>query len=270
MIRVRCAALLALAARCAALSSEGFAISEGAKLWYGWSKPPTAQPPLVVCHGGPQVPSDYLFPLEALDRPVLFWDQLGCGRSDRPEAGDQRYGCVGAVHDLRNVLEANDLDDYHLYGQSWGGLLAFLHCVADGAPRSLTLSNTPASVPVVEAEAARLAEACGGVEAFLETHNYRGGAAGQKHIDAAYARAGDAWRGTAAIRGLEAKTFSAVRCPTYVLRGEHDFVTEPCVDPWRQIADVRVDELPGRSHHALLEDGDDYVARLAAFLDAHE
>ena len=132
----RCAALLALAARCAALSSEGFAISEGAKLWYGWSKPRTAQPPLVVCHGGPQGPSDYLFPLEALDRPVLFWDQLGCGRSDRPEAGDQRYGCVGAVHDLRNVLKANDLDDYHLYGQSWGGLLAFLHCVAGGSPRS--------------------------------------------------------------------------------------------------------------------------------------
>ncbi|KAH8071158.1 hypothetical protein JL721_4590 [Aureococcus anophagefferens] len=182
------------------------------------------------------VPSDYLFPLEALDRPVLFWDQLGCGRSDRPEAGDQRYGCVGAVHDLRNVLKANDVDDYHLYGQ----------------PRR------------------RGSRGLRRAEAFLDTHNYRGGAAGREHIDAAYARAGDAWRGTAAIRGLEAKTFSAVRCPTYVLRGEHDFVTEPCVDPWRNIADVRVDELPGRSHHALLEDGDDYVARLAAFLDALE
>ena len=45
----------------------------------GWSKPP-----LLVLHGGPGVPHDYLLPLGALaraGRSVVFYDQLGCGGS---------------------------------------------------------------------------------------------------------------------------------------------------------------------------------------------
>jgi hypothetical protein len=44
------------------------------------------------------LPSQYLYPLVELldDRPVVFFDQLGCGRSDEPEAlswyGTKRCG----------------------------------------------------------------------------------------------------------------------------------------------------------------------------------
>jgi hypothetical protein len=43
--------------------------------------------PIVVLHGGPSVPSDYLFPLVNYVpyRSLIFYDQLGCGRSDSPE-----------------------------------------------------------------------------------------------------------------------------------------------------------------------------------------
>ncbi len=43
--------------------------------------------PLLLLHGGPGAGHDYLEPLEALgsDRPVIFYDQLGCGRSEKPE-----------------------------------------------------------------------------------------------------------------------------------------------------------------------------------------
>ena len=43
--------------------------------------------PLVVLHGGPSVPSDYLYPLTAVVpyRTIIFYDQLGCGKSDEPE-----------------------------------------------------------------------------------------------------------------------------------------------------------------------------------------
>jgi len=36
--------------------------------------------PLLLLHGGPGAGHDYLEPLEALgsDRPVIFYDQLGC------------------------------------------------------------------------------------------------------------------------------------------------------------------------------------------------
>src|SRR5262245_3201804 len=42
--------------------------------------------PLIVVHGGPGLPHDYLENIGALEdeRTVIFWDQLGCGQSQRP------------------------------------------------------------------------------------------------------------------------------------------------------------------------------------------
>ena len=42
--------------------------------------------PLLVVHGGPGLPHDYLRSLERLadEREVIFWDQLGCGNSPCP------------------------------------------------------------------------------------------------------------------------------------------------------------------------------------------
>ena len=44
--------------------------------------------PLLALHGGPGVPHDYIENLGALasdTRRVIFYDQLGCGRSDQPD-----------------------------------------------------------------------------------------------------------------------------------------------------------------------------------------
>ena len=43
--------------------------------------------PLLTLHGGPGVPHDSLEPLEEFartGRPVILYDQLGCGNSDKP------------------------------------------------------------------------------------------------------------------------------------------------------------------------------------------
>ena len=45
---------------------------------------------MVVLHGGPGIPHDYLLPLsglaeEASGRTVIFYDQLGSGNSDSPQ-----------------------------------------------------------------------------------------------------------------------------------------------------------------------------------------
>jgi hypothetical protein len=42
--------------------------------------------PVVVLHGGPSVPSDYLYPLVDVVpyRSMIFFDQIGCGRSSVP------------------------------------------------------------------------------------------------------------------------------------------------------------------------------------------
>jgi pimeloyl-ACP methyl ester carboxylesterase len=45
-------------------------------------------PPIVVIHGGPSLPSNYLYPLVqqfGTSRSIIFYDQLGCGQSSAPE-----------------------------------------------------------------------------------------------------------------------------------------------------------------------------------------
>ena len=53
-----------------------------------WFKRVGAGPglPLLVIHGGPGLPHNYLRSLGRLstEREVIFWDQLGCGKSKCP------------------------------------------------------------------------------------------------------------------------------------------------------------------------------------------
>ena len=64
---------------------EGYVAVPGGRVWFKvvGTGPGT---PLLLLHGGPGAPSYYLEPLSALgnERPVIFYGQLGCGRSDRP------------------------------------------------------------------------------------------------------------------------------------------------------------------------------------------
>ena len=82
--------------------------------------------PLVVIHGGPGVPSNYLMNLVNVvtDRTVIFYDQLGCGRSSRP-LEKEAYSIQSSVDDLRALLDHWKLKNYHLFGHSFGGIIAF-------------------------------------------------------------------------------------------------------------------------------------------------
>src|SRR5258708_1060530 len=69
---------------------EGYVPVDGYRVWYrsvgGGSE--DEHIPLMLLHGGPGAPHDYLENLAALaseTRRVIFYDQLGCGRSDQPE-----------------------------------------------------------------------------------------------------------------------------------------------------------------------------------------
>ncbi|HEU5262798.1 MAG TPA: proline iminopeptidase-family hydrolase [Gemmatimonadales bacterium] len=103
---------------------EGRVEVEGGRVWYRIVGS-GARTPLVVLHGGPGVPSDYLKPLSALadERPVVFYDQLGAGRSDHPT--DTRLWRVERfVDELARVRQALGVREVHLYGHSWGTMLA--------------------------------------------------------------------------------------------------------------------------------------------------
>ncbi len=103
---------------------EGFVEVTGGRVWYRIVGSGSATP-VVVLHGGPGAASNYLKPLEklAVDRPVIFYDQLGCGRSDRP-ADRSLWRIERFVEELSQVREALKLKEIHLYGHSWGTMLA--------------------------------------------------------------------------------------------------------------------------------------------------
>jgi proline iminopeptidase len=80
---------------------------------------------LLVLHGGPGVPSNYLKPLSALadERPVIFYEQLGTGRSDHP-ADTTLWRIERFVEELGRVRQELGLTTVHIYGHSWGTMLA--------------------------------------------------------------------------------------------------------------------------------------------------
>ncbi len=108
--------------------SEGFTDFQGYKIWYRIAKSATSgsDTPILLLHGGPGLGSDYLDPLEAMarqGRTVIRFDQLGCGRSDRPR--NLSLWTIGSCMDQTDsVRMALGLDRIHLLGHSWGGMVA--------------------------------------------------------------------------------------------------------------------------------------------------
>jgi pimeloyl-ACP methyl ester carboxylesterase len=73
-------------------------LSEPCKTWYkvfGDLATSTSKTPLIVVHGGPGACHDYLLPLVDLapSRPLVFYDQLGNGRSTHlpDKNGDEAF-----------------------------------------------------------------------------------------------------------------------------------------------------------------------------------
>lgn len=103
--------------------------------------------PLLVLHGGPGAGHDYLEPLAAIgaDRPVVFYDQLGCGRSDIPD-DNALWQLDRFVAELDAVRKGLGLDRIHLLGHSWGGFLAIEYMLTrPTGVVSLVLGSTAAS-----------------------------------------------------------------------------------------------------------------------------
>ena len=136
---------------------EGHIDVPGGQVWYKVVGSGESVP-LLTLHGGPGGGHDYLEPLNALasERPVVFFDQLGCGKSDTPD-DVSLWRIDRFVDEVTAVRDALGLDRIHLLGHSWGGWLAIEYML--GAPSgvvSLTLASTSASIPQFVYEAGEL------------------------------------------------------------------------------------------------------------------
>ncbi|UXY33157.1 proline iminopeptidase-family hydrolase [Streptomyces sp. HUAS TT20] len=148
--------------------------------------------PLVVVHGGPGFPHDYLLRIARLataGRAVVHYDQLGCGRSTHLPDADPGLWTVGLfVDELDALLDRLQItEDHTVLGQSWGGMLAAEHAVRRPAGlRGMVLADAPASMPLWCSGVARLRRALPrDVREVLDRHEAAGTTGAPEYAQAA-------------------------------------------------------------------------------------
>jgi proline-specific peptidase len=283
-------------------ASEGYVDHLGYHTWYrivGDLSSPEA--PLLALHGGPGSTHHYFGPLERLanERPVVVYDQLGCGSSDRPQ--DLEWSIAVFRDEVDAVRSQLGLERIHLLGTSWGGMLALEH-VLSGAKGivSLILSSTLASIEQWAAEQLSLKNALPpdvvevldrhehegtyddpeyerAMEAYFDRHFYRGRRPrpelelmdSQRGRDVYRAMQGpNEWTPTGALRGWDVRDrLGEIDVPTLVIRGRHDMCTDPIAATLTEgIPESHEVVLEESSHTPLLEETDRYLASIGAFM----
>jgi proline iminopeptidase len=108
---------------------------------------------VLILHGGPGFSHEYLeafdsyFPAASIE--YYYYDQLGSYYSDQPEEPDlwEAPRFVEEVEQVRQALGLNQ-DNFYLYGQSWGGILAIEYALKyQQHLKGLIISNMMASIP---------------------------------------------------------------------------------------------------------------------------
>jgi proline iminopeptidase len=114
---------------------------------------------VLLLHGGPGVTHEYLeafdsyFPAAGIE--YYYYDQLGSYYSDQPDE-PELWELARFVEEVEQVRQALRLDreNFFLFGQSWGGLLAMEYALKYQAQlKGLIISNMMASAPAYDAYA---------------------------------------------------------------------------------------------------------------------
>jgi proline iminopeptidase len=139
------------------MQKEGYIEVTGGKVWYQIFNQNASGTPVVVLHGGPGSSSYSLQGLKelAVDRPVILYDQLGCGRSDRPSDASL-WQIERFVQELAQIRQALNLDEVHILGHSWGTTLAAAYYLTNPiGVKSIIFSSPCLSAPLWESDQKR-------------------------------------------------------------------------------------------------------------------
>ncbi|CAN5489502.1 proline iminopeptidase-family hydrolase [soil metagenome] len=268
--------------------------------------------PLIVLHGGPGMAHDYVRNLAALadetGRTVIHYDQIGCGRSTHlPDAPPHFWMPDLFVDEFHTVRDALGIENYHLLGQSWGGMLGAEIAVRRPAGlASLEICNSPASMALWMAAAAELRallpadtqaaldrhEAAGtltdpeyvaATEEFYRRHVCRIAPMPQDFIDSDQQMLADptvyyTMNGPTEFHVVGTlQTWSVIdrlpqtTAPTLVVAGEFDEATPATWEPFvEHIPDVRSHVFPDASHCSHLEKPEEFRAVIAEFVARHD
>lgn len=286
------------------MPEEGFISVAGGRVWY--RSVGEGGVPLLCLHGGPGFTHNYLEPLEDLAdrRRVIFYDQLGCGRSDRP-TDTSLWTVPHFVEELVTVREALGLDRLHLFGSSWGGMLAMQYTLDHQPPlESLILCGSPASMPRWIKECNELrAQLPSGDQEILDRHEAAGWTACpeyqgalitfyRRHVcrmdpwppgfERSFAEAGNDVYHT--MNGPSEFTVTGnfkdwdvtdrlgeIRVPTLILGGEHDEARPAHMrDMHERVPNSELVVFEEASHLCFYEKREEFMATVNDFLDRIE
>ncbi|HZD54444.1 MAG TPA: proline iminopeptidase-family hydrolase [Woeseiaceae bacterium] len=259
---------------------------------------------LFCANGGPGLPCDYLRDSHSVlvreGYRVVAWDQLGCGRSDRPEDPAlwtvERY-----VAEAEQVRSALGLGRIHFLGQSWGTWLGIEYALAHQEHlRSLILADGAADIPHLVGELNRLRAALGPeTVAMMQRHEAQGTLdhpayqaavtlLNYRHVcrldewPPALKRSLNDWnmRPYETMQGPNEFTYTGnmkdwnrvgdlhrIRVPALVLTGQYDELTPACsARIHRSLPDSEIHVFPQSSHMPFFEEPERYFAVLEGFL----
>jgi len=288
-------------------TTDGYLQIGNYKIYYKKVGPENSgKKPLLVLHGGPGSAHNYMLSLSTLatDRQVIFYDQLGCGLSDRPD--DASLWTVQTfVDEVAEVRRQLKLTDIHLLGHSWGGMLAIEYLLTQPKGiRSAVLASAMISMPLYQAEVELLKqelpkdvyeamtahEQAGTTDTnayheqlklYNRQHIYRG----EKFPDE-YAAPKDGfgakvyhtmWGASEAYADGTLKDWDKIdelpkiTIPTLITSGQYDELTpHQALITHRQIKNSQIEIFTAASHSAHIERAEDYCTIVSDFLQSVE
>ncbi|KAI0202838.1 proline-specific peptidase [Astrocystis sublimbata] len=270
----------------------------------------SSMPALIALHGGPGAGHEYLSPLTTLHErygiPIVFYDQVGCGRSThyREKSGDTSFWTFDLfTQELDNLVDHLKLrkDGFFVLGQSWGGMLGAIYATRhpEGL-RKLIIASSPASVPLYVVGNDKLrSELPNDVKEALERSDHESSEYKEaselfykKHVcrldprsadvEAAFKNLHDddtaylTMQGpselviTGSLKDWEGwKVAHDIQVDTLVLNGKYDEMTDICVEPWvKAIPRVKWIKFENSSHMAHWEEPERFIEACGGFLSA--
>jgi proline-specific peptidase len=285
---------------------SGYVEVDGGRVWWRLDGSEHAdRAPVVAIAGGPGCPHQFMWPFHALadERPVVLYDQLDTGRSDRPE--DPANWRIGRfVDEVDRLVRHLDLDRVVLVGHSWGTIVAMEAALAgvEGVA-ALVLASPIASVARWAADGAELvlglsAEAQEAIRRADESGTYdtpefeaASREYGRRHTLLTDPRPDYILEGAAAfgealyvavngpseftVRGSLAgyqceDRLPEIAVPTLITCGDLDGARpDTCRHYASLMPDAEVAVFPGASHFTFVEQPEEYLAVVRRFLAGH-
>lgn len=284
---------------------EGFIKVPGGSVWYKITGAGDGIP-LLLIHGGPGGSSCGLASLAQLgkQRPVIFYDQLGAGKSEQPE--DLSLWNINRFEaELDAVRSALQLQQVHLLAHSWGAAIVGQYLInrgTQGIASVIFVGPYLSSQDWVKSTNSLRLQLAPDTQAILQRHELAGTTASEEYQRASnefyklflYRQAhGDppeckdsAWSQTIyetmwgnsefVVSGNlkdfnVAKDLARIKIPSLFIVGEYDEVRESDVRSYQQrMQNARVAVIKDAAHMSMVDQPQLFAETVASFLQKTE